>query len=123
MIDWIDDCLGRWGKWAARVEAGGLGFPRYSPSCRERRSDSWGDGSLPSDLTDDDMDQISAAVDSLPMLPGKPLRSIVLHRYKGGWPYQRIAGHFLMSPQSARDAMHAAHSLVADKLQSHATRE
>jgi DNA-directed RNA polymerase specialized sigma24 family protein len=69
------------------------------------------------------MDQISAAVDALPMIPGKPLRSLVLHRYKSGWTYERIAGHLLMSPQTARDAMHEAHSLIASKLQSQKARE
>lgn len=116
MIDWIHEALGRWGHWAARVESRGIGFPRYSPSCRAERSDSWGDGSLPSDLSDDDMQAITRAVEDLPMTPGRPLKMMVVHRYRDAWPYRRLSGMFHMPQQTLRDRMGEAHTLIARAL-------
>lgn len=116
MIDWIGDILTKWGHWAARTEAGGIGFPRFSPSCRADRSDAWGDGRLPSDLSDDDMHAITRAVDELPMIPGRPLKMLVILRYRDAWPYRRIAGHFLIPQQTCRDRMHEAHGILAKTL-------
>lgn len=117
LIDWVDHALDRWGHWAARTEARAIGFPRYSPSCRADRSDGWGDGRLPSDLTDDDMEAITRAIDALPMRPGRPFRNIVLLRYRARWPYRRIAGYFAMPHQTCRDRMHEAHTLIARALE------
>lgn len=38
MIDWVHAELIAWGRWAARLEAGGLGYAHISPMFKERVS-------------------------------------------------------------------------------------
>lgn len=116
MIDWVDSILANWGHMAARRTDSGLGYRRIDSSCRGYMPGRSFDQAMPRDIDASEFDRLTDIIDALPMEPRRPLKAIVVGRYRDGAPFRRIAGAVGMPVQTVRDRMHEAHVIVANRL-------
>ena len=62
----VEVLLSAWGKWAVRIESRAIGFSSTSPMFREARFGKGFGASEPVGITDDDMQAVDKAVQTLP---------------------------------------------------------
>jgi DNA-directed RNA polymerase specialized sigma24 family protein len=123
MIDWVGAILITWGRKAARLENNGLGYRSIDSSCRGWMPGRSFDVTSPNDVDDGEFDRLTAIIESLPMAPRRPLRAIVVVRYRDGWTFRRIGGFVHMPQQTVRDRLSEAHTLIARALTEEKIRE
>lgn len=67
-ITWVDVLLSQWGRWSIKRSSGALGFASSSLLCAAGAGDGY-DSAVPRGVCDDDLLDVDAAVNRLPVYP------------------------------------------------------
>lgn len=108
MIAHIDMILTRWARWAIRSESKSIGFPNKSPMFRDTPSSGVYASSEPFGLSGDDFDDVTRAVNALPIL----LRHCVVEYYQRNGGADAVAVRLGIKKSAMFKYIHSAHEQI-----------
>ena len=112
MIRWVDSLLHLWGRWAVSVESRSVGYPSVSPMFRDMTSSGVFDSRIPAGVCASDLNEVSRAVDELPLFH----RAVVVMTYSHRLSRREVAAGCGVKHDTVTKYLDAAHKTLASQL-------
>lgn len=112
MIAWVDSLLIRWGAFAMRADAGGLGYSDTAPGFAQHQSSGVYESHEPFGVCGQDYDDVARCIMALPFV----LRAVVETHYKHSRCYRDTASKCGIHHKSVKQYLGQAHGLIAQRL-------